>query len=397
MTHRSHLDIGPARPDEIDELNGVLSAALHLGPEWMRGWLDELGVEHFRAVRQDGRIVGGLGFVMMGQWFGGQRVPLAGVTAVGVVPEARGSGAGSALLRAALEELNGQGTPLAALYPATLPFYRRGGFERAGQRLTYEMPIESIDVRDLALDLVPFDAGDYAEIERAYERRARRSAGNLDRPAFLWRNALEPRNKQPFRYRAVRDGQTEGYICFTQGGRDEPLTVLDVCVLTPAAGRRLLTLLGGYRSMVEKIVWSGGPLDPFLYLIGENLAAGRRSRANVLRGFDWMLRLVDVPAALNARGYPPGLGAELHLDVRDEVLPDNNRRFILDVADGRATAREGGQGRIRLHVRDLAALYSGFMAPSDLCALGSIDGPEEDLALAGAVFAGPRPWIADMF
>ncbi len=397
MADRGNLDIGPPRPDEVDALATVLSAALHLGPEWMRGFFDDVGVEHFRAVRQGGRVVAGLGFVMMGQWFGGERVPLAGVTAVGVVPEARGTGVGSAMLRAALEELHGQGIPLAALYPATLPYYQRGGFERAGQRLTYELPIDAIDVRDRKLDLLPFDAGDYAEIYGAYERRARRSTGNLDRPAWMWRHRLEPRDRQPLRYRVARDGRTEGYIVFTQGSRNDPLTIVDVCALTPAAGRRLLTLLAGYRSMVEKIVWSGGPLDPFLYLIGENLAAGQRSRATVTRGFEWMLRLVDVPAALSARGYPPGLGAELHLEVRDELLPQNGGRYVLGVAGGRATARRGGEGRIRLDVRDLAALYSGFMAPSELCALGSLDGPEEDLALAGAVFAGPRPWIADMF
>jgi len=70
---------------------------------------------------------------------------------------------------------------------------------------------------------------------------------------------------------------------------------------------------------------------------------------------------------------------------------------MLKVADGRGVVTRGGEGRIRLHARDLAAIYTGFMAPHECGYLGTIAGPEADLMLAGAVFGGPRPWIADMF
>jgi predicted acetyltransferase len=100
---------------------------------------------------------------------------------------------------------------------------------------------------------------------------------------------------------------------------------------------------------------------------------------------------------LSARGYPTGVGAELQLDVRDELLPWNNGRFVLTVADRRARVRSGGTGQIGLHVRDLAALYSGYMTPQELQAAGSLNGQAADLALAALVFAGPQPWTPDMF
>jgi predicted acetyltransferase len=301
------------------------------------------------------------------------------------------------MLRASLAELHTEGTPLAALYPATLPFYQRAGYERAGQRITYELPLDAIGVDEQGIELVPVPAGHYDEIYRAYEQRARRASGNLARPEWMWRNKLEPKDRKTFRYLVTRDGQTEGYVVFTQGGRTDPLTVLDVCALTPAAGRRLLAFFAGYRSMVETLTWNGGPFDPFVYLLKEPLVAANRSRVKVVRSLDWMLRIVDVAGALTARGYAPGLQAELHLEVRDDVLPSNNGRFVVAVADGDARVRPGGAGRIRLGVRELAAIYTGFMAPAELCALGDVDAPDADLALMGAAFAGSRPWIADMF
>jgi predicted acetyltransferase len=110
-----------------------------------------------------------------------------------------------------------------------------------------------------------------------------------------------------------------------------------------------------------------------------------------------MLRIVDVIGALSARGYPAGVSAELQLDVRDELLPWNNGRFVLTVADRRASVRSGGAGWVGLDVRDLAALYSGYLTPQELLAAGSLAGSEADLATAAQIFAGPRPWTPDMF
>ncbi|MCU0492521.1 MAG: GNAT family N-acetyltransferase [Chloroflexaceae bacterium] len=338
-----------------------------------------------------------MGLLPMGQWFGGACVPVVGVNGVGVAPEARGSGVGKAMLTAMLEELHTAGTPLSVLYPATLTFYRRVGYELAGYRYNYELPTAAIETRPSPCELVPVADGDYEAIYAAYAERARRSAGLLERPSFMWRQRLEPEGKLPYRFLAVNQGNVEGYVVYTQGSRTEPITILDCCVLTPEAGRRFLALFAGYRMMIEKLSWAGGATDPLRYLLEENLVAGIAGRISIVRPFEWMLRLVHVPAALAARGYPPGLSAELHLDVRDELLPANNRRFVLHVANGRATVAEGGQGRIGLHVRDLAALYTGFMSPAEQAISGSLHGPPADLALLGALFAGPRPWIADMF
>jgi predicted acetyltransferase len=363
----------------------------------MENWLAALTADSFRAVWRDGQIVAGLGLIHMGQWFGGIRVPMVGITAVGVAAAQRGSGVGSLLLRRTLEDLHTAGVALSALYPATLPFYQRVGYMRAGQRLTYEMPLEAIDVREQTGDLVPVASEEYAELYQMYNQRARRSSGNLDRPAWMWRDKIEPKDAQPFRFLVIHDHQPQGYVVFTQGGRHDPLTILDICVLTPTAGRRLLSLFAGYRSMVESLTWSGGPKDPFLYLIGENLTGGMHVKVRVTRSLEWMLRIIDVEQALSKRGYPPGLNVELHLDIRDDLLPTNNQRFVLQVADGCGKVSPGGKGHITLGIGELAAVYSGFMTPGELSALGTINGPETDLAVAGTVFSGPRPWIADMF
>ena len=110
-----------------------------------------------------------------------------------------------------------------------------------------------------------------------------------------------------------------------------------------------------------------------------------------------MLRLIDVERALAQRGYAAGVRAELHLEVRDDRLPWNHGRFVLEGADGKATVRKGGSGEIAIDVRGLASTYTGFLSPYDLRATGYVEAPTEALDRLASIFAGPPPWMPDGF
>jgi len=390
MISQKNLEYGPVRADEIDGLNGLLEQALTFHTDTMAPWTAAIGHEHMRAVCRDGRAVAGMSIIPMGHYFGGQTVRAGGITAVGVAPEQRGSGVGLWMLQQSLHELHRQAVPIATLYPATTAFYRRTGFERAAQRIIYEIPLAAIGVRDYTLEAMPAGPDEYPIIKQLYAQQAARGSAFIDRPAFYWDNILDPKDKRTYKFIIRRDDVPEGYVVLFHATWGETLRVGDIVALTPAAGRRLLTLLADHRSMVETLRLPGGPNDALLFLMAEQ-------KQKVGMSLDLMLRIVDVTGALGTRGYPPGVNAELHLDVRDELLPSNNGRFVLNVADRCASVRRGGAGSVSMHVRDLAALYSGYMTPQELQAAGGLEGPEADLAIAAQIFAGPRPWTPDMF
>jgi predicted acetyltransferase len=390
MNGNPTLEYGPVHTDEISGLNDLLEQALTFRTGTMAPWTAAIGHEHMRAVRRDGRAVAGMSIIPMGHYFGGQSVPAGGITAVGVAPEQRGSGVGRWMLQQSLEELHRQGVPIATLYPATTAFYRRTGFERAAQRLLYDVPLAGIGVHDYTLEAVPAGPSEYATIKQLYAQKAARTSAFLERPEFYWNNILAPKDQRVYTFIARRDGIPEGYVIFSHASWGETLKVNDIVALTPAAGRRLLTLLADHRSMIETVRLPGGPNDPLLFLMSEQ-------KQKIGSALDLMLRIVDLVGALSARSYPAGVSAELQLDVRDEVLPWNNGRFVLTVADRRAHVRSGGSGQFSLHVRDLATLYSGYLTAQELLAAGSLAGSEADLATAAQIFAGPRPWTPDMF
>ena len=398
MSDERNLQISPPTDDqEAGDFARLACQALFFQPDDFDSWIKAEMLGNVRLARVNGKLAGGLVRQPMGQWFGGKSVPMAGIRMVAVAPEHRGGGIGARLMRATLEELHRDGVPLSTLYPATQPLYRRQGYEQAGTRLCYRIPTRAIDLGDRTLTLRKITESDMPQVREIYARRAQRTAGNLDRSEWLWARIFDPPAwvSPMYGYLVERDGELEGYIVYSQKllaatAHDNEVTVVDFVALTGDAGRRLLTFLADHRSVAEHFTFYGAPADPLLYLPSEQTF-------KVTDRLDWMLRLVDVRAALMARGYPAGLTAELHLDVRDDVLPANNGRFVLHVADSGGETAQGGRGELGIDVRGLAALYSGHLSPGELQATGYVEGRARVLACAESIFAGPAPWMSDVF
>lgn len=383
-------EYGSADAGEVAALTALLAQALHLTPALMQDWLERLSTTNLRVVRRRGQVVAGLGIIPMGQWFGGARVPVAAITAVGVAPEQRNRGVGLGLLRGLLAELHGSGTPLAALYPSTLSFYRRAGFERAGTRITYELPTHAIPSHESALELERVAPGSFTPLIPLYNQIAPRTPGMFDRAPFIWQNIVAPSWTEATSYLITRDGQPEGYLVLTQGARHEPLRIRDLVLLSHAAGQRALSFLAGHRVFIDHVHWIGGPGDALIALLPEQ-------RYKLIETFDWVLRIVDLPAALSQRGYPRSLRAELDLEVQDDLLAANSGRWQITIMNGRAQVRQGGVGRVQLGIRELAALYSGHLTPDTLQLSGALSGPADDLALLALLWSGPSPRLTDPF
>lgn len=386
---------GPIRDDrDLARFGEIASDAFASPPERARPYFESVGLENARGQWRNGVLAGGLVVLPMGQWFGGRAVPMVGIAAVAVAAEFRACGVATELLQATLQELHANGTPLSTLYPATFALYRRVGYEPAGHSYDVVMPVRSIDVRDRTLELRTAVADDEAAIRATYAAFAARNPGMLQRSEFIWRRVFEWRGQRPLCYVICRGTMVEGYAyLLTQPGEGprSNLRVHDWAALTPEAGCRLLTLLADHRTTRERVSWRSGPADPLLAQLAE-------MTYTVTSQTPWMVRLVDIPAALAARGYAPGVTAELHLDVHgDDVLPQNNGRFVLHVADGRGRVEPGGRGSFHVHLRGLAALYTGYFSPMDLPLAGLAAGPESDLMRAEAVFSGPVPWMRDEF
>lgn len=400
----SSFDIGtPRHPGDIQQFAAVLQESLRFPPLDQGDWLSRYAPADMRLVRVGGRVVAGAVLVAMGQWFGGRSVPMTGVTAVGVVPEYRGRGVGSALMRAVVEEMHGRGVPLSGLYPATQPVYRRMGYEQAGTWTTYKVATGSLALRERDVEierLGPFETQEQVDQGQAmlapvYTEVARHEAGHLDRGRWAWQRALWPLLRPTYTFCARRGDRIEGYINFAQvpqpGSNFYDLSCRELVALTPGALRGLLSLLSNHRSMARSVYIVAPPAGHIHMMTHEQ-------DLQVDTALRWMTRVIDVKAALEARGYPPSLAATARFRVRDDVLSANSGTYVLRVAEGRGeVTAEGGDSDVELDIRGLAALYTGHASGLQLRQAGLADGAPEALASLSALFAGPPPWMAEIY
>lgn len=381
-----------ANQDDVRQFGNIAEQCFISPPGNIETYINRIGVENIRLIHRSEQVVGGLAMLSMGQWFGDQCVPMTGIAAVGIAPEYRGSGAAIALMQHTVKELHVKGVPISVLYPATQRLYRKAGYEQGGALCGWEIPTESIQVREQPLSVVPVPSDCQVFLD-LYQQQARLINGHLDRNLAIWQQITQPEEKEVYyAYLLGSTDQPEGYIIFSQQPAEDGslLLVKDRVVLTAAAAKTFWCFLANHRSQIEKVRWRGAASDSLMLLLPEQTAKPRFADR-------WLLRVIDVGKALSKRGYPPGIEAELHLEVRDDLIAENNGKFMLSVANGRGEVARGGKGELKLDVRGLAPLYTGLFTPHQLQLAGQLDATEIAISTANQIFAGLSPWMPDFF
>lgn len=328
----------------------------------------------------------------MGQWWGSQRVPMGGIAAVGIAPEYRGTGAAITMIQHTLKELHTRNVPISILYPAIQRLYRKAGYEQAGSFCAWEIPSETLSTTEQLLPVVRVGF-DIKILNQLYQQKAKLINGHLDRYQAIWDMLIEPDEKETvYTYLIGSANQPEGYIIFSQHRTEDGsiLRIKDWVLLTTAALQSFWNLIASHRSQIDKVRWRSSVVDYLGLLLPEQIAKIKSTKR-------WMLRVIDVVKALEMRGYPPTIEAELHLEIQDDLFAENNGKFILAVSNGRGEVISGGKGELQLDIKGLAPLYTGLFTPQQLQLAGKLTATESALLAATQIFTGAFPWTPDFF
>ncbi|MDV2991464.1 MAG: N-acetyltransferase Eis [Chroococcidiopsis sp. SAG 2025] len=375
---------------EKRQLGQILEQCFIGSPNDTESYINGIGVENFRVIRQAKTVVGGLGLLPMGQWYGGICVPMTGIAAVGIAPEYRGSGAAIALMQNVVRELHSSGIPLSVLYPATQYLYRKAGYEQGGSQCGWEISTQSIQVKEQPLPAIRVELDNF-EWQKLYQQQAKLNNGNLERHQSIWQRLIQSDAKETvYAYLLGSLDRPQGYIIFRQrrGENKSYLVVKDWAILTTAAAKSFWAFLAKHRSQIDKVQWRSSVVESLSLLLPE-----QSLKLEFVQR--WLLRIVSVEKALSARGYPSGIESELHLEVHDDLLEANQGKFILSVANGRGEVTRGGRGEMKLDVRGLAPLYTNLFTPQQLQQSGYLQATS--VATATTLFTNSSPWMPDFF
>jgi predicted acetyltransferase len=397
-------------------------------------------------------LVGSAVYLDLRQWWHGRALPMAGVAGVKVAPHEQGRGVGRAMMTEMLQQMAARGYPLSALFPATASLYRSLGWELAGGRYEATVPVRSLRAL-LAPDPAiqagaapgtglgtgpgagpgaasgagpgaasgaggpgpagvssgpgavsrglaglspgpggagsvfrPAGPGDAAEVIAVLSRL--HAAGGGCGPVTF----DVPRLAAMFSDRVYLYLAHDGVLAYRWDTAADQLLVHWAAAGSAATTRAMWSIVSSHGTIVNGVRAVVSPHDAVTWLTAE-------PDVTLARAEQWMLRLLDAPAAIAGRGFPPGASLSLPLAVADPQLPGNSGDWRLEVSGGTAAltpARPGSATALRLGARGLAALYAGTpLATLRLAGLATGGTPDADAALDAAFAA--TPYMTDSF
>ncbi|MCV7121828.1 enhanced intracellular survival protein Eis [Mycobacterium lacus] len=333
-----------------------------IGPQAANAWRSLVPTDGAVVVRDGSDLVGMALYLDLRLTVPGATVlPTAGLSFVAVAPTHRRRG----LLRAMCTELHRRiadsGYPLAALYASEGGIYGRFGYGPA--TVLHELTVDRrfarlrADAPDGGAVRLVRPAEHRDEFAAIYERWRLRVPGGLLRPPVLWDELLAECSASPGGDReSFALLHPDGYALYRVDRTDlKRARVDELRAITADAHGALWRALLGLDSM-ERVSIVTHAEDPLPYLLTDARLARSTWRQDGL----W-LRLMDVPAALEARGYAG--------DLATVVGVSDGGRFALEIRDGRARCTPtDAAAEIEMGIDVLGSLYLGTHRASTLAA-----------------------------
>jgi predicted acetyltransferase len=359
------------------------------------GALEDLWV----ALARDSGTIVAHGFLFpLKAWFGGALVPVGGVASVGVAPEVRGCGVGSALVEHLHAVSHARGDALTVLYPYRRAFYARLGYAPTSTYRRLRLSPASVP---WSLELRPRAAAgddDRAAMRECWEEAGARRSGTLARSERFWDWRL---SDEASTWLVVEgDGGVEGYLAWSLR-QSEPhaattMLVREMTARNDTAMRSLWALIGAQRGQVAEVqvdVALDDPVDRAL-VDADRARPGNAHLEHALGDVAAgpMLRVVDARRALEARGY--SAEGRLLIALGDETLE-------LVVRGGRgvvAGTGSAGGPLVRMDAVALGAIAFGALPASQAQRLGWLVAPDaRSVALADELLSLPAYFSSDPF
>ena len=340
---------------------------------------------------------------------GGAFVPAAGVTWVGIMATHRRRGALRQLMTSMFDDAQRRGEPLAVLWASEGSIYQRFGYGMATESSTIELERERAVFVSAAEPSGTVRLIDTDEANRVY--RPIFEANRAHIPGFYSRNDIWWQIEVLADFKWARrgferkfyalhetDGKPDAYAMYRvrqEWANSTPgseLMVLEIMALDGNALREMWRYIFGVDLIKRITTRIAGPSEPLMLMVAEP----RRVNLKVRDGL-W-LRVLDVPAALERRGYTAD--GTVVLDIHDEFLPAAGGRFRLTTSGGRGTVeRTQDAADIAMTAADLGAIYLGGHTLYDLARAGRTGELTPGArARADAMLHSPiRAWCPEIF
>ena len=318
---------------------------------------------------------------------------MGGLTGVGTYPEYSNQGLMHKLLETALKKMKERGQYITYLFPYSIPYYRRKGWEIISDKISYEIDDYQLPKnRQVSGDVrrVKYDSN---EIKETYNKFAMHTHGAILRDELAWNEYwLWDTDDIMAAIYYNENQEADGYIIYWLA--DDVFHIKDMIFNTEDARTGLWNFVSAHFSMIDKVVGDTYTDEPLAFLLED------ASIKETISPY-YMARIVDFQEFI-AR-YPFRKSniekREWKFTLSDPIMEENQGTFILTIdKNGKAVANKvSGKSDDTISIQTMTTLLMGYKRPEYLAKIGRIKADNKTIEMLEDSIGQDIPYVSDYF
>ena len=314
------------------------------------------------------------------------------VTSVCTYPEYTGQGIMKKLMKKSLTRMRENNKSFALLYPYSIPYYRRKGWELISDKISYEIKDYQLpknrqvsgDVRRVKTDSV--------ELKKTYDRYAAHTHGAIIRDELAWNEywLWDSDDIMAAIYYNEKD-EPDGYIIYWI--ENEIFHIKDMIFNDEEARTGLWNFVSAHFSMIDQVEGDTYTDEPLAFLLED------ASIKEVISPY-YMGRIVDFPQFIAQYPFKPDItDREWKFTLTDPIMECNQGTFMLEIyRDGHGeVTRITEKCEDTISIQTMTTMLMGYKRPDYLAKIGRLHASGAVIDMLEDAIEQQVPYISDYF
>ncbi|WP_392551633.1 GNAT family N-acetyltransferase [Orbus wheelerorum] len=317
---------------------------------------------------------------------------MAGLTGVGTYPEYANLGLMNDLIKTALTKMRDNQQWISYLYPYSVPFYRKKGWEIFSERITFNIKDSQIPYYEKQPGFVERLDVDEEVVVDVYNRFSASNHGALIRNKLSWNEYWRWENEQD-RTAALyynQSGEPMGAMFYWID--KDVFYIKDMIYLNQEARKGLWNFVYAHYSMIDKVKGRIYRHDPIAFQLSD-------SHINETIEAYYMARIVDVAEFLKAYPFAILPKEPFHFIVTDPVAEWNNGIFSLYTdSNGLLCIDDQPRGKaVTLSIQTLSSMMMNFRRPQFFYEYERLKTDKQMVDILESMIPPKQPYFSDYF
>ena len=317
---------------------------------------------------------------------------MGGVTGVGTYPEYSNLGLMHKLLKQALKNMKERGQVISYLYPYSIPYYRRKGWEIISDKIVYEIEDYQLPKNKQVAGKVRRVDTKSEEIKDTYNKYSSITHGALIRDELAWNEYwLWDNDDLMAAVYCNEDDELEGYVIYWI--EDEVFHIKDMIFLNEEARNGLWNFVSAHFSMINKVVGNIFTDEPLAFLLED------ADIKEVISPY-YMARIVDFEKFVEEYPFKPDTtDREWKFNLIDPMLECNQGTFKLEIDKfGKGTATSiDEKAEDNIDIQTMTTMLLGYKRPNYLNRIGRLNCPDDIVDMLEDAIEQQVSYFSDYF